>query len=159
MTSDLGVGVGRWHTCLGNSKASIWKRWHFQSTVWTRWLSLPLAGFPRKGILWLGPRYPCWPQLFTPFTSAQICWRLIWNNTQTKVPARLISPSAMPSAWLRGGPTAPSHRFSVRVLPQIAVAVTRRGYADVVLVRAVASQTTVTTGAIVMDRLEGRHSQ
>lgn len=52
-----------------------------------------------------------------------------------------------------GGQSAMSHRFSVRVLPQITIAVARRGYADVVLMRTVTSQTAIAAGTIVMDRL------
>lgn len=48
--------------------------------------ALPVAGFPRKEILWLDPRWTCWPQVFTLFTSAQICCSVICNNTQPMHP-------------------------------------------------------------------------
>lgn len=44
---------------------------------------VPVAGLPRRAILWLEPRYACWPQLLTLFTSAQICCRVICNYIHT----------------------------------------------------------------------------
>lgn len=159
MISDLGVGVGRWHTGLGNSKGndrqyenvcifnlpSECVGFHYLSRV-----------FPGRGFCGLTPGILAGPSssLRSHQHRSAEGSSAITHKPSTRT-GYLPICSAM--GLTEGGPTALSHRFSVRVLPQITVAVARRGYADVALLRTVASQATVTTGAIVMDRLEGRH--
>lgn len=113
--------------------------------------ALPVVCFPRKDILWLELRYACCPQVFTLLTSAQICWRVICKTHTHK--HGQPRPQCQLSGSARCECDAETHRLPVGVLPQVAVAVAGGGDADVVLVRAVTSQTAVTAGAVVVDRL------
>lgn len=67
--------------------------------------------------------------------------------------------AAVTTRFLACDVTVMSHRFPLRVLPQVTIAVTWRGNADVVLMRAVTSQTAVPTGTVVMDRLWRRDTE
>lgn len=110
-----------------------------------------MAGLPRKVNLGLEPRWACLPQFLTPFTSAQICCRVICNARTACQKRHLVS--RITNGCIGCDVTLMSHRSPVRILPKVAITVTRRGYTDIVLMGAIASQTAITTGTIVMDWL------
>lgn len=108
--------------------------------------------FPEKGFCDLTPDEPAGPRslLCSRQHKSAVGSSAITHEQRTSVINLAIRDE---NGSIDGDGTALSHRFAVRVLPQITIAVARRGDADVMLVRTVTSQTTITAGTIVMDRL------
>lgn len=153
--SDLRVRVGRWHARLGNRKETYSQYWNFYIFN----LLPECVGFHYLWQVFPGKRFCD----LTPDKLAGPSFSLCSHQRRSAVGSSAITHKQWTSTvnlaiydaigLTDGDQAALSHRFSVRVLPQITVAVARRGYADVVFVRTVTSQTTITTGTIVMDRL------
>lgn len=154
MISDLRVRVGRWHTCLGNRKEN-----YIQYSNYIFNLLSECVGFHYLSQVFPGKRFCDLTPDKLPGPSSLLCSHrhrsavgssaIIHKQYTSTVNLAIYDAISL----TEGDQTGLSHRLSVRVLPQITVAVTRRGYANVGLVRTVTSQTTITTGTIVMDRL------
>lgn len=105
-----------------------------------------------KGVSFLRESWcTCRPQFFTLLTSVQNCCNVIYK---TKSP--LWGP-AKPTLIGQYFMHFQTYWFSVRVLPEVSVTVAGWRHTDVVLVRAVTTQTAIATRSFIMNRLRERH--
>ena len=88
------------------------------------------------------------PALHSVHISTDLPQTHLYTHTRYR---RVLQYSRM---CFEAGGAVQSYWFTVRVLPQVSVAVAGGSQADVVLMRGLAAQTAVTTGTLFMDRLQ-----
>lgn len=157
MISDLRFGCCRGMTCWGNIKILIQNFFTFYICTQYAWGCITCGRFAENSNFVAGTQI----SLLAPaLDSIHISTDLLQSHLKSHKWISMINlGSRVTTGFLACGVTVTSHRFPMRVLPQVTIAVTWRGYTDVVLMRAVTSQTAIPAGTIVVDRLWGRNTK